>query len=275
MVHIIITLPISIQSPGQKLLAIIPSWSTCPPCWQRTTWSAYSSRRGIAKVAGNCIKVEWTPDRRALAIGWIGRTRGIGGLATIVGLLAVLLWHRLLLLLHNTLRLAGMAIIPRILTLHWMLLLLLLLWHSMLLLLLLLPWHYAPMLHVLLRWISMLLGVAILRMLLLLLLRHSLLARVKIGIVSALVGILMPHVHGRGHGIPMALTLIRCMHESISAGRSSLHVRHAAKVLLLTGIAAVGIGTAHLGELLLMLLLLLLGNTIVVATWRHLALGGN
>ena len=55
------------------------------------------------------------------------------------------------------------------------------------------------LLHVLLWRISMLLrGVAILRMLLLLLLRHSLLVGIKIGIVSPLIEVLMPHVHGRG-----------------------------------------------------------------------------
>jgi hypothetical protein len=78
-----------------------------------------------------------------------------------------------------------MAIAARILTLHLMLLLL----------------RNRMLLHVLLWRISMLLrGVAILRMLLLLLLLWHSLVGVKIGIVSTLIEVLMPHVHVHRRG---------------------------------------------------------------------------
>ena len=78
-----------------------------------------------------------------------------------------------------------MAIAARILTLHLMLLLL----------------RNRMLLHVLLWRISMLLrGVAILRMLLLLLLLWHSLVGVKIGIVTTLIEVLMPHVHVHRRG---------------------------------------------------------------------------
>jgi hypothetical protein len=78
-----------------------------------------------------------------------------------------------------------MAIAARILTLHLMLLLL----------------RNRMLLQVLLWRISMLLrGVAILRMLLLLLLLWHSLVGVKIGIVPALIEVLMPHVHVHRRG---------------------------------------------------------------------------
>jgi len=79
----------------------------------------------------------------------------------------------------------------------------------------------------------------------------ALLAGIEIGIVSALVGILVSHVHGRGHGIPVAL-----VHESrISTRSTHVHAVHArTTVVLLAGVAAVGIGSPHSGVALLLLL---------------------
>ena len=124
--------------------------------------------------------------------------------------------------------------------------------------------------HVLLRRISMLLLLRRMAVLLLLLLRMALLARIKIGRITTLIRILrMPHVHGRGHGIPVAL-----IHESRIAARSSHgHAVHGAAVVLLARVAAVWIGTAHLGVLLLLLLLGIVANTPATAG-RHLSLWG-
>jgi len=137
----------------------------------------------------------------------------------------------------------------------------------------------------------MLLGMAIRRMLLLLL-PHALLIEL-IGIIPSLIPILMSHIHGRGHsiGIPMTLIVRNVMvllHEVGISAWSSLHGHARAHVLLLllAGVASVGIGVApHLllllgHSLLLLLVLLLLGvhypAAIVgaVAAWRHLALLG-
>jgi len=164
-----------------------------------------------------------------------------------------------------------------LLLLSWMTLLKLLLLHAMLLL----PWHT----HVLL-WISMLLLLLwllwllllllllmtiLLLLLLLLLLPHPSLL-IKIGIaVSTLIRILMSHVHGRGrhgiaHGIPVTL------HKSgvsNATWRLLHHSVHAPPVmLLLAGVAAVRIGSAHLGVLLLGI-----GVAVSPAIAGHLRLG--
>ncbi len=160
----------------------------------------------------------------------------------IVGLLTIQLWK--LLLLHILLLLARMTIPPRTLTLHLMLLLL----RNRMLLLQVLLW----LISMLLRW------VAVLMLLLLLLLRYYLLVGIEIGIVPTLIKVLMSYVHGRGLRIPMTL-IGSLMHESrISSLRTNLHSHALAMVLLLAGIDAVGIRSAHLSNLLL--LLMMLGN---------------
>lgn len=90
-------------------------------------------------------------------------------------------------------------------------------------------------------------------LLLLLLLRMPLLVRIKIGIISALIGVLMPHIHWRGHGISVTLSLI-LMHESGIATRawSPLHVHTWPTMVLLAGITTIGVRATHLGVLLLL-----------------------
>jgi len=313
MVHVIIALPIPVQSARQKLLAVIPPW----PLWSsssgsprdRTTRAARSSYAsvyvawvdhsrgwgGISRTihgiaARGVVKIQRPPTSATVASGraladivWNGLSSYIGRLAAVrvlrlAVLLLLLLLHVLLLLLLHVLLLLlllGMAIVRGILTLHRMLPLLLLLGHS-LLHVLLLPGHPPVLLHMLLR-ISVLLlrrvTILLLRLhLLLLLLWHPLL--IKSRVVPALIGIvLMSHVHGRGHGIPVSL-VGSLVHESrvSDAARSALlhvHTRVALVLLLLAGIAPpVRIETTHLGKALL----LLLGAASVPRT--HLDLGG-
>lgn len=175
---------------------------------------------------------------------------GIGGLSPVAGLLAVLM-----LLLRGRDPLVGMKI-PLVLTLltHLGLLeLLLMLRRHSVLLLLLLTWRHSPR-HVLLRRISMLRLLLLLRvaiLLLLLLLAGMALLLIKIRIVSLIGIVLVTHVHGGGHVIPVAL-----VHEiwiPAHATRPPSPNVHAVQMLLL-GVAAVG--SPHLEVLLLLLLLL-------------------
>jgi hypothetical protein len=177
----------------------------------------------------------------------------------------------LLLLLGHLLLLRHLLLLGHLLLLAWVkvplimllgILALELLGHAVLLLL---RWLHAPMLlhvHVLLWRVTvlllllLLLGMAILLLLLLLLLLlHPLgLIRIKVGVVSALVGVLS-HIHLR-HGVPVTLIRRSLVHESwvsthlrSSPLRPHIHARTA--VVPLARVSTVHVRPSHLGVLLL------------------------